>query len=183
MRTKPNVQELMNAGGSLMELARSSMSLASQIVESRGELTPEIEALLEVNKESIRRKLDGYVWVTDQSEIQANLWRRKAQACAAIAKGFERVGEKLNERIKFVMGEMELTEIEGSEYRYKLTKTKPALKITQDLLPSDWLMQVTENVPDKERIKVALEEGFEIPGCALEGGVALRTYENTGKKD
>lgn len=71
-------------------------------------------------------------------------------------------------------------ELSGSDVRFKLTKTAQRLVVSETELDPSYLLTVTTQVPDKERIKSDLLSGHSVRGAALDGGLALRTYINRG---
>ncbi len=167
----------------LISLAHEAMALAQMIAESGGELTPEIEAMLEVNSRSLADKLDGYVSVDERFQSEQDHWKRKADACRAISKRFEDARERLRARIKFTMEEMGVGELKGIDHRYKLSPLKPKLVIdSEESLPIDFKMIVQTSVPDKDKIQAALMVGAQVMGARLEPVSRLQAYANAGNK-
>jgi hypothetical protein len=180
MKTKPIAVESMNAQKNFMDLGREALALAQEIMECAGELSPELEAKLNFNETALRSKVDAYVHVEEAFEAQEALWKRRAEACKAIANRFATYNERHKDRVKFVMQAMKVNEISGVFNRYKLSNSAPKLVITNESeLPAQFKMVVTTTVADKEKIKAVLKDGFEIPGAHLEQGVTLRTYEGS----
>ncbi len=165
----------------LATLVAEAQGIIQALVEAGGELTPELEARLEVNQTSLVAKVDGYAFIESRLEAEAEFWKRRAEVNARIAKTLTNMQKNLLERIKWGIQEMGKTEVCGVDSRFFLVKCAQKLVINPDVLPPEWTMQVTETVPDKERIKAALTDGFEVPGASLEGGLALRVGENKGE--
>lgn len=181
-KPKQNLAEMAATQQSLASIAAEAMELSRMLVECGGELTPELEARLDFNSQSLVEKVDAYVAIEDQLEIQAAHWKRKADACAAISKRFGTYIERLRGRVKFVMKEMNVTELKGQDYRYKIRKSPPKLIVTDETkVPADFKMVIQTTVLDKDRIKDALKEGFEIPGAMIEENGALCVFENAGE--
>ena len=172
------LQEKTHPANTLTALAVEAMQLAQMIVEAGGEISPEVEARLDVNQEMIRKKTDNYVAAMDQFELQSEYWKKKADACRTIAKAFEAMNDQMRDRIKFVLNEMQMNEIRGDEYRFKLSKLKPKLVIEKsEAVPKEFSMQVITRVPDKEKITQMLNDGFSIEGCRMEDVYRLSHYE------
>jgi hypothetical protein len=180
MKVKPSAQELMTTQQTLMDLAAEANQLTQMLIECGGELTPELEARLDVNRELLFKKVDSYNFIMEQFEAQALLWKKRKDAMNAIQKRFESQVERLNDRIKLAMKEMGKDEIKGNLYRFKLVKSQPKLIIDDEAtLPGQFKMIVQVTTTDKEKLKSALKDGFEIPGARLEETGALRIYENS----
>ena len=179
---KPSLAERYPAKQTLTQLASEAIELVHIIMKNGGEITPEIEERLEVNSKSIMSKVDGYVAIEDQFQAQADLCRSKANVWSKVAKTFEGRIEKLRSNIKFCMKEMEKDEILGKENRYVLSKSVPKLVIdSEDEIPNEFKMIVQKTELDKEKIKQALINGFEVPGAHIEENGTLRVYETSGK--
>lgn len=171
---------LHSSGQNLMALAAEAMLLAKMLTEASGEVTPEIEKELEVNAELLARKVDNYIFIEKQFEMCADFWKEKRDTCAAMAQSFTKQIERLRDRVKYVMNEMNIKEIEGKEYRYKLGKSQGKLIIhDENLIPPDFKMVVQATVIDKEKIKAMLKDGFSVPGAKLEESGTLNTRLNS----
>ena len=53
-------------------------------------------------------------------------------------------------------------------------KSPVSLKLNESLLPRNFFVTVTEERPDKGKIRAALEGGTPVPGASLEQGTHLR---------
>lgn len=166
----------------LPEIMAQATAITQALIEAGGELSPELEKRLELNKQELAQKVDAYIFIDDRFQAEAKFFAERAKAYQKIARSFERLSDVLRERVKQVMVETDTKEIRGDEYRFVLSPTQPRLVIEEGKLPREFLIQVTTVTPDKERIKTTLKDGFEIPGATLEGGFALRSYLN-GKKE
>lgn len=166
----------------LPELVAQAAIIEQKVIEAGGELTPEIEALLESVGQDLQAKTDGYCFFMERLDAQAEYWKTKADAFAKVSKSCKSLKERLNDRIKEAMKQMGLDEIQGTDMRFKLTASAPKLVVDDALLPKDYLMAVTEYVPDKERIKEDLKNKCEIPGAQFEDVFALRKYPNRKTK-
>jgi hypothetical protein len=172
------IAQIIKAKSTLVDLAREALELTQTIIESGGEITSEIEERVEANELRIADKVDAYSFIEERLDAEAQYWDRKAKAFANIARGFKGARERLLARIKFFMGEMQLKEVQGHDYRFVLAGSMPRLVVNEALLPAEYKMQVTQVIPDKERIREALLLGANIPGAYLEETGALRKYEN-----
>lgn len=160
----------------LIKIADDALALNRQLIESGGELTPEIEARLNDIDLKTRDKIDAYQVVRERCRLEADYWKTKADELMRISRAHKEIDRRLTENIK---KHMELTgtkEVEGHTVRFVLTKTGEELVIDDSLLPDAYKMQVTEWVPDKEKIRAALQDGVDVAGAELRGGFALRKY-------
>lgn len=161
----------------LLALVGVANFITQALVEAGGEITPELEGTMADLQLQVATKVDGYLAVMDRMEIEAEYWKSKADAYRKIAAAHTSVRERLKENIKRAMLAMGVTEVEGHETRFVLSATKPALVITDGaFIPEAYLDTVVEKVPNKIRIREALEHDQSVPGARLEGGHALRSY-------
>lgn len=162
----------------LIELASEALQIERMIMEQGGELDTQLEAWLDTVATQLSRKADSYSFVRDRLEASAKQLKERAQLFANTARALENARERLNDRIKEAIQVMEKTEVRGSDIVFKLVRTQPALKIVEAELPATYLMTVTTQVPDKERLKADLKAGASIPGATLQPSYALRVYAN-----
>lgn len=167
----------------LASLAAEAAQISRMLLDSDGELSPELEALLDVNESQLMEKVDSYRFVIEEMGMHAELWKQRKDACAAQQKKFEGQVERLKDRIKFAMKTMDRAEIVGGFTKFQLRKSKPKLVIDNEAaLPADCKMVVQRTVVDTDKVKSALEGGFEVPGARLEENGSLYILENS-KKD
>lgn len=178
MKAKPGLLEHSTTNKNLIALAAEAAEISRLIQEAEGELSPEIEAKLDVNASLLQQKADNYNFIIEHLEAQAALWKRRKDACAAQEKKFSRQVDQLWDRIKLAMKELGTTEISGKLYRYKLRKSQPRLEIDEAQVPPEFKMIIQTTVVDKEKIKQGLQAGFEIPGCKLVESGTLVVTEN-----
>lgn len=181
---KPKLTEVVkNPNPNLFQLTAEAQSLVLALIQSGGEITPEIEARLAANEAAIARKVDGYVYVEFQMEMQVEVLKRKEEGIRSIRIGIENAQERLRSNIKTAMQVMQKTELAGDEYLYKLMRGGTKLVIDDEkLIPQDFKMVITSTVLDKEKINQALKDGIQIPGVHLEDVQRLGTRENEGKE-
>lgn len=162
---------------SLMSIVEQTADLETLLIESGGELTPEIEALLAVNEKELASKADGYAMVIERMEDIAQFYKRKAEALNKLAKAAEGVATGCKERIKFAMQTLNTNEIAGNDIRFKLQPTNPSCLIeNEDEVDPLYKKAVTEIKIDKKKIAEDLKLGVPVKGAKLIENLSLRTY-------
>lgn len=165
----------------LPALIAQSLSITQAIIESGGELTPELELTFDQGKEALAVKVQAYALVMDQLEHQEGLLRKRASEYTAAARACGNAVENMKARLKYAMQQLGEKELIGGDTKFVLQRTQPKLIINQEELAPEYLMQVTEVVPDKERIEQVLKEGFDVPGAKYEENFSLVPRVNTKK--
>lgn len=178
------MNEVVNSSpvNTLAFLAKEANVLSDLLLDSQGELTPELEAWYDAHSQALTRKVDSYVFIEESLDDQVERWKARAEAARTIAKRFESFKDKLRDRVKFAMKEMGVDTLEGDLYRYKLSKRKAKLVIEDPAkIPDSFKLIVTVTEPDKDKIQSALNDGFTVPGARLEPVTALLPQQKVKK--
>ncbi len=180
MAVRPSLKEITSTQTTLVGLASEAGMISKMLLECGGELTPELEAKLEVNAKLLCEKADGYNYIIEELEAQEAIWKRRKDACAAIEKRFKTQTERLWERIRIAMREMGKNVIAGNLHKFCLEKGVDSLVIDDEkAIPNEFKIVVQTTAVDKEKLKASLKEGFEIPGAHLENKGRLIVRENS----
>jgi len=167
---------------SLLLLVEEMSCLTSKLVELGGELSPELEAILDQVQGQLETKTDSYAFFIEKLDLEAKFWKEKAEKYAAVSKSCSNLKERLNGSIKAAMIALGKDEIGGEEMRFKLSDSTPRLVIDEALLLGEYKTVLISETPNKEKIRELLKEGKEVTGAYLETGKTLRKYVNRGKK-
>jgi len=159
----------------LKELTAISRRIEDEIINNNGELTPELESMLDFSESALMEKTDAYAGVFRRLVNAAEYFKAEADKSAKIARSLSKAEKNLKERMKLAIVELGRNEIQGVKERAVVSDCKKSLDIIGPVSP-EYLIQVTELVPDKERIKLDLEAGVTIENCRLIGGKSIRFY-------
>lgn len=160
---------------SLADIVGQANAIEMKLMESGGELTPELEAALLQVDASLPEKLDGYDVVMARLAAAEKMWAARADEYARVASALSNAQSRMKERLKWAMGQMGKSEVSGNEVRFTLVNGKPKLVINGEV-PEAYVTIVQTKQADKERIRADLEMGVKIPGASLEPTVQLRRY-------
>lgn len=161
----------------LYDIVRDGMEVTRMLTESGGELTPEIEQMLAVNETELAQKVDGYAAIMERLDSESDYWKAKAKEYTAIARSCDNARDSLKTRIKEAMNNLGVTELDGDDVRFKLTRVQEKLVIDDPkVIPAQFKMTVTEVVIDNARLREALTALEAVPGAHLEASSALRPY-------
>lgn len=166
---------------SLISLVSDTTKIELMLIESHGELTPEIEAALSVKETQLAEKVDGYAHVLDRLESLESHYKQKAEFYASVSKQCKSAAQRLVENLKFAMNTLGVDEIHGHDIRFKKAPTTGTLNIIdEELIPVEYKAEKVVTEIDKKRLKDDLKTK-QIPGAQLEPGYSLRVYANTAK--
>lgn len=148
------------------------------LIESQGTIDEQLEALIAVNKNELADKIDGYSIIDDRLDFLANHYKQRAEYFMKISAGCKKTQANLKENIKQAMKELGTDEIAGTDIRFKLSKTKPALVIDDEgAIPREYYQSITIEQLNKDRLKDDLAIG-PVPGAQLRESFSLRSYAN-----
>lgn len=165
---------------SLVTLANEAADIERMLIESDGELTPEVEAKLTVSELQLPQKVENYSQILQRVELMSEHYKKQAQFFNKLAKTCDNFELALKENIKTAMTLLGVSEIEGVSVTYKLTASNPKLIIDNpEELPAEYKKQVIETVIDNKTLKDHLVTGLPVKGAHIEPTVSLRKY---GKK-
>lgn len=166
---------------SLATLVKDHNALVELIIESGGELNETLEEWLKVDEKSIASKVDGYKFAMDDLASRSEFLKARADVFRQAATTIENVIDRVKSNLKYQMMAMEADEVLGNEFRFKLSKPTGRLSIeNKDVIPPSFTDEEIVFIPNKEKIKAALDAGETVPGCKIEFSQSLRAYPNTG---
>lgn len=161
---------------SLINLTSEYNHLLMMIMEAGGEMTPDIEERLAVNAATMAAKADVYDFVISKLETEETHWKAEADRFASVARACANARERLRGAIKATMIETKRVDIMGDRATFKLTNAAPKLVIDEpSAIPNEYMTETVVRDVNKDKVKSALKDGFEVPGCKLEPVYVLRS--------
>jgi hypothetical protein len=162
----------------LYDLIVNAQLIVAALVESGGEITPDIDAALNTHQLALSAKVDSYAFVEDQLETQARVLKEREETVYKIRKGLENARERLRQNLKNGMKAMEMREILGNEFKYAISERKPRIVFEESLVPDQYKYVVHQTLVDTEALLTALNRGESVPGARLEPVIALTKRVN-----
>lgn len=163
---------------SLQHLTQDLIQVNESLELTQGELDEKLELELKQLETDLTVKSDNYGYRIDKLELMAEFWANKAAEASAIKKQIEKHSDNMRERIKSTMISLDKKEIKGEEYKFVIRTSNQPKLIIDGPVPPEYLMEVSDMVDDKERIKADLMAGKEVAGARLEHGMTLNIRAN-----
>lgn len=171
----------------LSDIFESLAETDSALMETGGELTPELEAAMARDEVDLRRKVDGYAAVARNFDAQINTIDGEIKRLQALKKSRTAARERLLSYLEFQMNRFGVTELQGDTCRVSFRKStalevdeaaviKPYLQLiakAQETLPA--YLQIGVKVGKKE-LADAIDAGQPIPEGAA-GKVERRNLQ------
>ncbi len=168
---------------SLFSLVQLSHAIQEKLVETMGELTPEIEREIAKIHEKLPDKADGYKFFIDDLKAQSELWSQRAFNFTLISKSFMSYIDRLKYSLKMACIELGVEQLEGSQFRWKLVNNAPSLIVDDEkLVPAEFKEIVQTTRIRTDMVKEVLKNGGTVPGTRLETGNHVRPYPMTKVK-
>jgi hypothetical protein len=135
----------------------------NEIENNGGEMTPELEATLEITEAERLTKGEGYVYVIKQLRSQSDMIKSEIKRLQEIEKRYQNSADKLaNTLLQSVVAH---GQIKTALVTISSRKSKSVSITDESLLQAEYLRIKTE--PNKTAIKEALESGQEVQGALI----------------
>lgn len=165
----------------LVNIVTDSSNIERLLIESGGEITPEIENFLSVKETQLPGKVDSYHFILERMASAQEFYKARSAMFAKAAKAFENAQDLLKERLLFAMDELKTDEIVGNEIRFKKQKAKASLKIDDiKQIPKEYFIQVVSDELQKDALIEDLKVG-KVPGAHMETTSYVKPYPNSPK--
>lgn len=156
---------------SLFQINHEYMLLASELEETGGELTPELEQALTIHEAELSQKSENYLHVIRRLKADCDMAKQYEEQAKAFRKSKEKVIERLENALldaaklygKFEAGISTIS-----------TRKSESIQITDiEKIPNEYLTRKVIESPDKGRIKDAIKSGETVPGAELVQNINL----------
>jgi Siphovirus Gp157 len=169
----------MSDNKTLRELVSISSAIEDALIQSGGELTPELETALAVKDMQLPEKVDGYSLVIDRMSAVSEFYAEKAELFTRLSGAAKNVVSKCKDNIKFAMTEMNVTELAGYDYKFKLQNSPASVEMLDETkVPDAYKIIKTVTTVDKKKVLEDLKIGVPVEGAELKQGTHVRSYAN-----
>lgn len=155
------------------DLLTEREGIYQMIQANGGEISEDLEATLLANVQAIERKTDSIHYAVERLEADEEFFKAQAKAYQDAARARANAAKRIKDHIKFLMTANEINRISGESVEYFLANAAPVME--GEGIPVGYGLIVTETLPDKERIRAALQSGKSIEGYCLRPNFSLRT--------
>ena len=153
---------------SLYKIDRDLMTLLEAIAEQEGEITPEQDEQLAINRYELETKAVDYSMAILQLNAWVEMADKEAKRVTAIKNAYKKTSETLKQRITDAMERYDIREVKDATIKVSLRKSVQTIIDDLDQVPKQYKTVKVETTPDKTAIKKAIQEGEIIEGAHLE---------------
>ena len=141
--------------------------LVNQLIENGGEITPELELALQINKDNFHSKSENYGYITKQFDAEMDIIDNEIKRLQQAKKSREKTIERLKATIELAMNTFDIDKIETPLIKISFRKSESIEVSDVNELPNEFkVIKLTESA-DKLKIKDALKSGMLIEGCSI----------------
>ena len=141
--------------------------LVNQLIENQGEITPELELALQINKDNFHSKSENYGYITKQFDGEMDIIDNEIKRLQQAKKSREKTIERLKATIELAMNTFDIDKIETPLIKISFRKSESIEVSDVNELPNEFkVIKLTESA-DKLKIKDALKSGMLIEGCSI----------------
>lgn len=149
----------------LYQIDEKYIGLKIALEASDGELTEELEQLLNEDAQDITQKYNSYLHIINSFEADSDHLEKEIKRLQGIKKSRDKGIERLKENLKASMELREEEKFQGENFTISFRKSESVEIIDEFLLSKDYLR--VSYTPDKTLIKEKLKAGEEIPGAVI----------------
>lgn len=167
----------------LAELVKLSNEIRLSLVETAGEITDETTTALMILETNLPVKADGYKFILDEIEAESDKFKERAEEFLKLSKSFKNYAEGLKGHLKISCIKMDIKELVGNDYYWKLQTSKPSVIVDDESKVPGKYKEVQQTIVIKKDLVLAdLKAGIVIDGIRLEHNQHIRCYPKGATK-
>lgn len=168
---------------SLNDLVVISSVIKQILVEKNGEIDEETELMILETSNKLQNKADTYKFVIDDMTSESEVWKKRSDEFLRISKSFKTCVERMKGSLEFACKALDTTELQGSDYYWKLQSSKPSIVIEDETKVPGKYKEIVQTINiNKDLILADLKAGIVIDGIKLEQNQHIRCYLKGVKK-
>jgi len=148
--------------------------LVNELIDNGGELTPELEISLQINKDNFHSKSENYAYITKQFDGEMDIIDNEIKRLQQAKKSREKTIQRLKDTIELAMLTFDVNKIETPLIKISFRNSESVEVSDVNDLPNEFkTIKLTESA-DKLKIKDALKSGVFISGCSIKSNRNLQ---------
>jgi hypothetical protein len=151
----------------IYQIEQEYLVLSNDIIEAGGEITPELETALAINKEQLQNKGINYGFVIKSLENDISAIEEEIKRLNALKSSRTKTTELLKSTIKQAMQLYGIEELKTPTLKINFRKSESVEVEDLFVLDHKFLVEKTTYTPDKAKIKEAIKSGAEVVGAVL----------------
>ena len=149
----------------LYEITVEQTNLNNLLEESCGELTPELEDALRINKENLVTKAEGYAKAIKNYKAEQDALAEEIKKLQAKKKVCENAISRMKDALSTAMETFDMPKVQAGLFKISLSKSESVNIIDEDAVPMEY-KKATYTV-SRADIKNAIDGGLVVEGVEI----------------
>lgn len=141
--------------------------IISDIINNDGEITPDQETALQINRADLETKGINYAYVIKQLDADCDAIDLEVKRLNALKKVRSNAAERLKANISSAMLLFEVEEIKTPLIKLNFRNSESVEITNEEVLADKFLVVKTTTSPDKKAIKDAIKNGEVVEGAVI----------------
>jgi len=150
----------------IYQIESEFLGLSNQIIEAGGEITPELETALAINKDQLQNKGINYGYVIKSLENDISAIDEEIKRLNALKSSRNKTADLLKNTIKDAMQLYGIEELKTPTLKINFRKSE-SVEVDADLVLDMYCNFKTVKTPDKAKIKEIIKSGDPVFGGIL----------------
>ena len=141
--------------------------IIAEVINNEGEITPELETALTINKEQLQSKAVDYSYVIKQLDFDCEQIDAELKRLQQLKKVRTNLAERLKNTISDAMNLYEVEKIETPLIKLSFRNSESVEITNESQLDACFIVTKTVTSPDKKAIKDAIKSGVLVEGATI----------------
>ena len=141
--------------------------IIAEVINNEGEITPELETALTINKEQLQSKAIDYSYVIKQLDSDCEQIDAELKRLQQLKKVRTNLAERLKNTISDAMNLYEVEKIETPLIKLSFRNSESVEITNEQQLDPCFIVTKTVTSPDKKAIKDAIKSGAFVEGATI----------------
>jgi hypothetical protein len=150
----------------IYQIQQDYLSITNELIEAGGELTPELETALAINKQELQKKGINYGYVIKSLESDISAIDEEIKRLQSLKQSRSKTTELLKNTIKEAMQLYGIEELKTPTLKINFRKSE-SIDAEDEQLLDYYCVFKTTRTPDKAKIKEAIKNGDAVMGASL----------------
>lgn len=144
---------------SLYKIEESYLQLVEELIDNGGELTPELEEALKINKDDLTTKATNYGFVIKQLISESEIIDAEIDRLTQLKKSRTKSIERLKGNMTMAMQLFGVDKIESPVLKISFRASESVEIDDVDSIPAEYMVTKITTQPDKVKLKSAIKAG------------------------
>jgi hypothetical protein len=152
---------------SIYKIQNEFQLIIAEVINNEGEITPELETALTINKEQLQSKAVDYCYVIKQLDYDCEQIDNEIARLNKLKKVRSNLTDRLKNTVSSAMQLFEVEKIETPLIKLSFRNSESVEITNEQQLDACFMVTKTVTTPDKKAIKDAIKSGVFVEGATI----------------